>query len=300
MRVKNPQQYVCPRGHNMLVHEADNEYRCIECDRNSNTWRDAPFFSHKNIFRVDAGPTDPLGRMPSCVGDVGRRLNVHAGMLPFHNRSYDRAKSGLAIADYIDQLPEYRQTFKIRQIAPMIAGEEYIADLNEIDMTHTCSDRLWLSHGVQPHDNITKQNKSYLNPNYVHYDATGPPKPLGSESEVRYWTMLYATMGTVDREVPERNLGIDSVYDYAPHWDERREYGRVWLANTFRVLDEWTGWPRGKIARAYGTTPSRIEQLVDTHADLERVPPDPSYSSKFGRASRQPEGQWPELGGEKV
>lgn len=300
----NEHEYICPRGHHMLERHSEG-FRCIECDRHKDVWNETPIYGVGEVYHVEEPPKDPFGELPNTVGRVGSRLNCHTKMLPFSRWKYNRFNVGRKIDDYLSDLHELRRTFKLRHFAPTLVGKDSIADLDQIDMNNACSERMWLIHGVQPTDNVSANQKSYLNPNYVHYDACGPPHGF-DESDLRYWVRLYATVGRVEPETVERNLGIDSVYDYDPNWDYRRKHGRVWLANTLSIVRQWEDASYGELAKCFGMPKGSVHHYVTEIAQLKEWPPDPSLYDSFGRTRGKKgyEIDWPEVkaynGGEAV
>lgn len=271
-------------------------YLCLACDYNNHFWGDDAHYQADEVRPAEREPLEPFGTLPGTAGEVGGRLNAHTKLLPFDRWEYDRCEVGVAIAEYLDGMPEYRQTFKLRQVAPLIEGER-IRDLDKVDMSMSCTDWLWASHKVQPLSGVSQGQKVYLNPDYVHYDAVGPTRPIEDEGLIQYWAMLYATMGRIRPHIVERNLGIESVYDYDPYWDYRREVGRRYFGNTLVVCKEWTGWSYRDIARAYGTTSGVVSDYINNHAELDEAPPDPSPYPSFSNSGpdRTPEIEWPDV-----
>lgn len=282
----------------MLVETGDytRPYLCLACDHNNHFWGDDAYYMGEEIRHAEREPLEPFGVLPSSAGEVGGRLNAHTKLLPFGRWEYDRGEVGLAIAEFLDEMSKFRRTFKLRQLAPLVEGERP-GDLDKIDMSMSCPDWLWACHKVQPTKNVTAGKNVYLNPNYVHYDACGPSGEFEDESVITYWTMLHATVGHTPKHVVERNLGIDSVYDYDPDWSYRREVGRRFFANSLLIAKEWSGWSIKKTGRAFGLPRQTASDYINKYAELDEAPPDPSPYPSFGRSGpdRTPEIEWPDV-----
>ena len=270
----------CPHGHMTILRRPDappdRRYYCTECGRDCDA-ASGPMYPEYDVETIDAGPSR-TGHVPKTAGEIRRRLNVHTSMLPLSAREHDRIGASLSVRNFFENQRVTRRELSMTRI---VSGIDY-CDEGE-DMNHAVRDRMWLTHGIQIIDagELSQAKRIYLNPNYVHYDSVGPPVEFGEDSIV-HWISMYASLGHVPPETVERNLGIDSVYDYCPDWDHQRAAGRVRMANTMKVAYEWAdGYTKRDLCRAYNVHHSTFYDYVDNYSELVSVPPDP-YLSIYG------------------
>lgn len=288
-------EHTCPRGHNMLAESGPGSVFCLECDRLGNTRAGSPDYEVNEIQPAVSDP-DAEGVVPTTVGELSTRLNVYSRMLPIDRWQYDRFSIGLAIAEYLEELPKFRWTFKLRQLVPLIKECDTIKE-GFADMHSAIDDRLWLSHGVQPMAETEKTTRIYCNPNYAHNPTERMPFEWSDpEDSLTYWTMMHATLGRHSPHVTENILSIDNVYDYDPDYDRRRELGRIKMANTYRAFIKWADCPIAEAGRALGVNDSTIHTYLNNYCQIDEAPPEPSQDPAFCGDIRQPS-RWRAVGG---